>query len=117
MTSSRKKPGVAFWATVVVVVALAAYPLSFGPACYLCEKNILSQKAAWIIFRPITWLARASPAPVSRLIVAYAELCGDRRRVERLQMRLNGPSKYAGAPHPWRDSVSPIDYELVRATK
>jgi hypothetical protein len=29
MTLSRKKPGVAFWATVVVVVALVEYPLSF----------------------------------------------------------------------------------------
>jgi len=31
MTSSRKKPGAAFRATVVVVVLLVAYPLSFGP--------------------------------------------------------------------------------------
>ena len=30
--ADRKKPGVAFWATVVVVVALIAYPLSMGPA-------------------------------------------------------------------------------------
>ncbi len=30
MTPSRKKPGVAFWATVVVVAVLVAYPLSFG---------------------------------------------------------------------------------------
>ena len=30
--TDRKKPGVAFWATVVVVVVLVAYPLSFGPA-------------------------------------------------------------------------------------
>src|SRR5262249_20222835 len=33
--ADRKKPGVAFWATVVVVVALLGYPLSFGPACWL----------------------------------------------------------------------------------
>jgi len=32
MTSDGKKPGVAFWTTVVVVVVLVAYPLSFGPA-------------------------------------------------------------------------------------
>jgi hypothetical protein len=31
MTSDGKKPGVAFWATVVLAVALA-YPLSIGPA-------------------------------------------------------------------------------------
>src|SRR5262245_62256845 len=34
MTSDRKKPGAAFWATVAIVVALVAYPLSFGPACW-----------------------------------------------------------------------------------
>jgi hypothetical protein len=32
MTSDRKKPGVAFWATVVLVAVLVGYPLSFGPA-------------------------------------------------------------------------------------
>jgi len=33
MTPDRKKPGVAFWATVAAVAVLVAYPLSFGPAC------------------------------------------------------------------------------------
>jgi hypothetical protein len=28
--TSRKKPGVAFWTTVVVVVLLVVYPLSFS---------------------------------------------------------------------------------------
>ena len=32
MTSEHKKPGVAFWATVVLVVGLVLYPLTFGPA-------------------------------------------------------------------------------------
>ena len=40
MTSDRKKPGVAFWATVVVVVGLMAYPLSFGPACWLTSQQV-----------------------------------------------------------------------------
>jgi hypothetical protein len=30
--TSRRKPGVACWATVVVVAGLAGYALSFGPA-------------------------------------------------------------------------------------
>ena len=33
--TSRKKPGVAFWATVVVVVLLVAYPFTWGPWVWL----------------------------------------------------------------------------------
>jgi hypothetical protein len=32
--TDRKKPGVAFSASVVVAVMLVGYPLSFGPACW-----------------------------------------------------------------------------------
>lgn len=39
MTSDRKKPGVAFWATVAVVVVLMTYPLSFGPACWIASRS------------------------------------------------------------------------------
>jgi hypothetical protein len=39
MTSLQKKPGVAFWATLVVLVVLVAYPLSFGPACWLSDRG------------------------------------------------------------------------------
>ncbi len=35
MTSNRKKPGSAFWATVAMLIALVGYPLSFGPACWI----------------------------------------------------------------------------------
>ena len=35
MTRSPKKPGVAFWATVVVVVVLVGYPLSLGPVLWV----------------------------------------------------------------------------------
>jgi hypothetical protein len=34
MSDSRKHPTAAFWATVVVVVALVVYPLSYGPICW-----------------------------------------------------------------------------------
>jgi hypothetical protein len=40
MTPSRKHPSAAFWATVVVVVLLVAYPLSFGPACWLTAQPL-----------------------------------------------------------------------------
>jgi hypothetical protein len=38
MSEDRKKPGVAFWATVVVV-GLALYVLSIGPAAWIVEDS------------------------------------------------------------------------------
>ena len=37
--TDRKKPGVAFWATVVLVMVLVGYPLSIGPAVWLAVKT------------------------------------------------------------------------------
>jgi hypothetical protein len=39
MTSDRKKPGVAFWATVGLVVVLVGYPLSAGPAMWIADRE------------------------------------------------------------------------------
>ena len=41
MNPSRKKPGVTAWPTGVVVVALVAYPLSFGPAIWLAIRGLV----------------------------------------------------------------------------
>jgi hypothetical protein len=49
----REKPGVAFWATVVVVVVVVAYPLSFGPACWLADRGILPRATTARIFTPL----------------------------------------------------------------
>jgi len=38
----HKKPGVAFWATVVVAALPIAYAGSFGPACWLANRGILN---------------------------------------------------------------------------
>jgi hypothetical protein len=57
MTTSRKKPGVAFWATVVVVVVLVAYPLSFGPACWLAARGKIPFAPTATVYRPISrWI-------------------------------------------------------------
>jgi hypothetical protein len=57
--TSRKKPGVAFWATVVVVVMLVAYPLSFGPACWYVARTGIHKPHPWFgfIYLPIGWCA------------------------------------------------------------
>jgi hypothetical protein len=39
--TSRKKPGVAFWATVALVLVLVGYPLSLGPAVWLQTRGMM----------------------------------------------------------------------------
>ncbi len=53
MTTSRKQPGVAFWATVVVVVVVV-YLLSIGPACWLTSRLDAGVEFVSIVYRPIT---------------------------------------------------------------
>jgi len=53
MSEERKKPGVAFWATVVVVVVLA-YPLSLGPACWVSSRMNAGESTVSSVYRPLT---------------------------------------------------------------
>ena len=59
--TDRKKPGVAFWATVGLVVALVAYPLSFGPACWITSWCNLDGGWIFVMYRPIIWVAETAP--------------------------------------------------------
>jgi hypothetical protein len=83
LTADHKNPGVAFWATVVVVVALVPYPLSFGPACWWFAKHStgwdgcvgtsppgIAPRAYW----PFGWLAENGSRPVHDAIFWYATL-------------------------------------------
>jgi hypothetical protein len=57
--TDRKKPGVAFWATVVMVALLVVYPLSFGPACWTASRDqSLSplDRSVSQVYWPIGWL-------------------------------------------------------------
>jgi hypothetical protein len=76
--TSRKPPSAAFWATVVVVVALVAYPLSWGiwlrcmPVAVLNENGaalvawgfysplyaLLDEPLMWPYARYVEWISR-----------------------------------------------------------
>jgi hypothetical protein len=63
MTSDRKKPGVAFWFAVVMVVAIA-YPLSMGPAWWMCHKIDFPGcviQGIDFVYEPIWWAAWNGP--------------------------------------------------------
>jgi hypothetical protein len=71
--TDRKKPGVAFWASVVVVVLPLLYVLSFGPACWIASrtkgKHVIPK-----IYWPISWVAMEHFWTLSPPIAWYAQL-------------------------------------------
>src|SRR5258708_18793954 len=71
MIEQLKKPGVAFWATVVVVGVLIGYPLSFGPACWTSSRTGFALRSLPTIYHPIVMLmARRLPSERQRLNAA-----------------------------------------------
>jgi hypothetical protein len=77
MTGDRKKPGVAFWGTVVVV-ALLAYPLSFGPACWLAQRDAATtERLAPRLYWPIGWAFTKSPRGVIRGVIHWYATLGN----------------------------------------
>ena len=55
-TTDRTKPGAAFWAVVMLVAVLVAYPLSFGPACWINCRTGTCGSLISTAFRPIILL-------------------------------------------------------------
>src|SRR5262245_57866410 len=85
--SDRKKPGMAFWVTVVVAVALVVYPLSFGPACWVAQpsEQKFTSILAWNftyepvanpprVYFPLCWLVVHGPRPIALPLRRYAFL-------------------------------------------
>ena len=71
----KKKPGAAFWATVVVLVVLVAYPLSFGPACRACSSS--TDNAVWsridAYYGPMVWAWNHAPL-INVVVMWYANV-------------------------------------------
>jgi hypothetical protein len=62
MTPDRTKPGVAFWATGVVVAVLVLYPLSLLPIAWLESRGMIPEQDSiiggmlWAYCAPVRWL-------------------------------------------------------------
>ncbi len=75
MSNSRKPPSVAFWVTVVAIVGVLAYPLSFEPACWISSYLDPSGDIVSLIYRPIVWYwAYDAAESLDRLIGWYVGL-------------------------------------------
>jgi hypothetical protein len=75
--TSRKKPGVAFWATVGLAV-LMLYVLSFGPLEWMASHDFLPEfvddEFIGTVYWPVVWLAFDGPEPVRDAILCYESL-------------------------------------------
>jgi hypothetical protein len=66
-----------FWATVVMVVVLVAYPLSIGPAIWLRDRSWAPEWASstyFTFYAPIIWVYNNGPQPIHNLIHWYGHL-------------------------------------------
>jgi len=66
MTADRKKPGVAFWASVGLVV-LVGYPLSLFPLVWAANHNVIhegstAERLGLVYITPVIWLQDNGPA-------------------------------------------------------
>jgi hypothetical protein len=64
----------AFWATVLVVVVLVAYPLSFGPAVWLTARANASHAIVESVYWPILWLEHEGPDSSYYIIRWYGSI-------------------------------------------
>jgi hypothetical protein len=77
MSPSRKQPGVAFWATVVVIV-VAFYIASIGPvrAIYVHGRAPeWTHLAIWRYHQPAMWVLARLPLAISRPFDLYIRKC------------------------------------------
>jgi hypothetical protein len=74
--TDRKKPGVAFWATVALVVVLVGYPLSIGPWFWVVTTGRIPISLIWIdhAYDPLRWIIERSPGSAGELIHSYISL-------------------------------------------
>jgi hypothetical protein len=71
--TDRKKPGLAFWATLVVVGVLA-YPLSFGPACWITSHSGYGSEFVSTVYQPLLRASFDAPAPIATTVWWCANL-------------------------------------------
>jgi len=65
-----RKPSIALWITVALVAVLVGYPLSWGPAFWMVDLEVLPEKPIAILYRPIA-AARHLPDAIGLMLARY----------------------------------------------
>jgi len=76
MNESQRKPGVTFWATIVLTLVLVAYPLSWGPVLWPESSGNFPESLIWAdrAYDPIRWILSISPDAVGETWNLYLML-------------------------------------------
>jgi hypothetical protein len=71
--TDRKKPGAAFWATVLLVVPML-YVLSFGPACWITSRTEIGAGILPTLYRPMIWAWDSYPQSLHHQLLWYSRV-------------------------------------------
>ena len=71
MTEERKKSGWP-WIVGLLIVLPVLYVASFGPACWLGQRDVVSVVFVNAVYGPIVWSMRQGPTPVRRFLRSYS---------------------------------------------
>jgi hypothetical protein len=71
MSDSSKKHSVMF-RVIVTLAILLAYPMSFGPACWLSQRTGTGHDYVWIAYRPFWWTMKNGSEPLRESLFQYA---------------------------------------------
>ena len=93
----NKQPSAVFWTTVVVVVVLVAYPVSFGPVCWWFHWRIEqpgpdlteAQWVALVLYAPCGWAAYHGLPIIGQPLRWYAS-------------RKSADGRYSAVPLGWK---------------
>lgn len=75
MTAAGKKPGWAFWTTLVLVGVPVLYVASFGPAVWATSRNLASPSLVERAYGPVLWSMAYGPSTITRALFWWGELC------------------------------------------
>src|SRR5262245_20955652 len=52
------------WIVALLIGLPVLYVASFGPACWMADKDYLSDRNVWLVYRPIIWTYWKAPSPM-----------------------------------------------------
>lgn len=74
--AGMERPRTSSWLAIVIVLVLLTplfYVLSVGPAVWLCERGVIGEGPASVVYAPLEWLTDVSP-PFQSIMESYIDL-------------------------------------------